>query len=251
MDYVRAKDLYEHRAVSEKDLYGAQNDLMQAKANAETSRAVSEQALRKLELLGLQPNEFRQATLVRAPLSGRVLEINVTPGEYRGAVSSHSDTTTAPLMTVADLSTVWMSSDVPEPSIRLIRVGEEVQITLVAFPGEILRGRVARIADTLDPQTRTLKVHVDLPNPAGRFRPEMFGSIRHSGNVRPRPVVPLSAIVQEYGQSLVFLERGPGRFERRQVATGPSSGDDVVPILSGLQADDRVVVGGAILLKGQ
>ena len=249
-DYLRAKDLYEHQAVSEKDLYGAQNDLMQAKANAETSRALSEQSLRKLELLGLKPSQFRQPTLVRAPLAGRVLEVNVTPGEYRGAVSSHSDTTTAPMMTVADLSTVWMSSDVPEPSIRLIRVGEEVQITLVAFPGEILRGRVARIGDMLDPQTRALKVHVDLPNPAGRFRPEMFGSIRHSGDVRPRPVVPLAAIVQEYGHSVVFLERSPGRFERRQVTTGPASGD-VVPVLSGLQADDRVVVGGAILLKGQ
>jgi membrane fusion protein, heavy metal efflux system len=249
-DYERSKDLYEHKVVSEKDVLGAQNDLMQAKANSETSRAASEQARRKLELLGLKPNEFRQPTLVRAPLSGRVLEVNVTPGEYRGAVSSHSDTTTAPLMTVADLSTVWMSSDVPEPSIRLIRVGEEVEITLVAFPGEVLRGRVARIADTLDPQTRTLKVHVDLPNPVGLFRPEMFGSIRHSGRVRPQPVVPLSAIVQEYGHSVVFLEHGPGRFERRQVATGPAS-EDVVAVLSGLRTGDRVVVSGAILLKGQ
>jgi membrane fusion protein, heavy metal efflux system len=249
-DYQRAKDLHEHNAVSEKDLLGAQNDLMQATANVETSRAASEQARRKLELLGLKPSEFRQPTLVRAPLSGRVLEINVTPGEYRGAVSSHSDTTTAPLMTVADLSTVWMTSDVPEPSIRLIRVGDEVTITLVAFPGEILRGRVARIADTLDPQTRALKVHVDLPNPAGRLRPEMFGSIRHSGSARPQPVVPLSAIVQEYGHSIVFLERTPGRYERRRVTTGPSSGD-VVAVLSGLQADDRVVVEGAMLLRGQ
>src|SRR5262249_51455845 len=133
-DFQRTKDLYQYGGASEKDVFGAENDLMQATANAETSRAASEQARRKLELLGLKPNEFRQPTLIRAPLSGRVLEINVTPGEYRGAVSSHSDTTTAPLMTVADLSTVWMSSDVPEPSIRLIRVGEEVEITLVAFP---------------------------------------------------------------------------------------------------------------------
>ena len=249
-DYLRTKDLHEHKAVSEKDVYGAENDMMQAKANVETSRAVSEQALRKLDLLGLKPNEFRQPTIVRAPISGRVLEVNVTPGEYRGAVSSHSDTTTSPLMTVADLSTVWMSSDVPEPSIRLVHVGEEVEITLVAFPGEVLRGRIARIADSLDPQTRTLKVHVDLPNPVGRFRPEMFGSIRHSGSVRSQPVVPLAAVVQEYGHSAVFLERGPGRFERRQVTTGPSR-NDVVVILSGLGADDRVVVEGAVLLKGQ
>jgi membrane fusion protein, heavy metal efflux system len=249
-DYQRSKNLFEYNAVSEKDVLSAQNDLAQAKANAETSHALSEQARRKLDLLGLKPNEFRQPTLVRAPLSGKILDINVTPGEYRGAVASHSDTTTAPLMTVADLSTVWMSSDVPEPFIRLIHVGEEVKIRLVAFPDEVFRGHVARIADTLDPQTRTLKVHVDLPNPGGRFRPEMFGSIYHSHGLRPQPVVPLSAIVQEYGHSDVFLERGPGRFERRQVTTGPRSGD-VIAVLSGLQVDDRVVVAGAMLLKDQ
>ena len=143
-----------------------------------------------------------------------------------------------------------MLSDVPEPSIRFIRVGEQVQITLVAFPGEIFRGRVSRIADMLDPQTRTLKVHVELPNPGGRFRPEMFGSIRHAGSVRSLPIIPLPAVVQEYGRSVVFVERAPGRFERRQITTGPRSGD-VVAVLSGLQADERVVVDGAMLLKGQ
>lgn len=249
-DYQRTKDLYEHKAAAEKDFLGAQNDLAQAKGNVETTRAASEQARRKLELLGLKPGEFRQPTLVRAPISGKVLEVNVTIGEYRGAVASHSDTTTAPLMTIADLSTVWMSSDVPEPAIRFIRVGEGVEISLVAFPGEVLRGRVARIADQLDPQTRTLKVHVELPNPTGRFRPEMFGSIRHAGAARPLPAVPLAAVVQEYGRSVVFVERGPGRFERRVVTTGPRSGD-VVAVLSGLQADERVVVDGAMLLRGQ
>ncbi len=249
-DYQRTKDLYEHRAVAEKDVLGAQNDLAQAKANVETSRAVSEQARRKLKLLGLTADKFGQATIVQAPISGKVLEVNVTRGEYRGAVASHSDTTTAPLMTIADLSTVWMFSDVPEPSIRFIRVGEAVEITLVAFPGEVLRGRVARIADMLDPQTRTLRVHVELPNPGGRFRPEMFGTMRHTGVVRSLPVVPMAAVVQEYGRTVVFVELAPGRFERRQVALGPRSGD-VIAVLSGLHAGDQVVVGGAILLKGQ
>ena len=249
-DYQRAKDLYEHQAVAEKDFLGAQNDLAQAKGNVEATHAANEQARRKLELLGLKPGQFHQPTLVRAPISGKVMEMNVTVGEYRGAVATHSDTTTAPLMTIADLSTVWMSSDVPEPSIRFIRVGEAVEITLVAFPGEVLHGRVARIADSLDPQTRTLKVHVDLPNPKERFRPEMFGSIRHAGAPRPVPVVPLAAVVQEYGRSVVFVERAPGRFERRQIATGPRVGD-VVAVLSGLQANERIVVDGAMLLKGQ
>ena len=249
-DYRRAKDLYEHKAVAEKDFLSAQNDLAQANGNVEATRAANEQAQRKLELLGLKSGEFHQPTLVRAPISGRVMEVNVTVGEYRGAVASHSDTTTTPLMTIADLSTVWMSSEVPEPSIRFIHVGEAVEIRLVAFPGEVLHGRVARIAKSLDPQTRTLKVHVDLPNPKERFLPEMFGSIRHAGAPRPVPVVPVTAVVQEYGQSFVFVEVGSGRFERRQIATGPRAGD-IVPVLSGLKADERVVVEGAMLLKGQ
>ena len=96
-------------------------------------------------------------------------------------------------MTIADLSQVWVASEVPESRIRHIRVGDPVVITLVAYPEETFAGRVARIADVLDPETRTLKVHVELPNPGGRLRPDMFATVRHSGQIRlcrwcrPRP----------------------------------------------------------------
>ena len=248
-DFQRTTDLYEHKAVAEKDLLQAQNDLATAKSGYEIAQAVREQTWRKLQLLELKPTEFRQAVLVRAPLTGQVLEVNVAPGEYRAAISFHTDTT-APLMTIADLSTVWVSSDVPEPFIPLIHIGEPVAITLVAFPDQTLTGRVARIGDVLDAQTRTLKVHVELPNPVGRFRPEMYGTIRHSGPSRPTLVVPAAALIQEYGRSVVFVERGPGRFERREVTTGVRTGG-LVSVSDGLAADERVVVDGAILLKGQ
>jgi len=248
-DFQRTTDLYEHKAVAEKDLLQAQNDLATAKSGYEIAQAVREQTWRKLQLLELKPTEFRQAVLVRAPLTGQVLEVNVAPGEYRAAISFHTDTT-APLMTIADLSTVWVSSDVPEPFIPLIHIGEPVAITLVAFPDQTLTGRVARIGDVLDAQTRTLKVHVELPNPVGRFRPEMYGTIRHSGPSRPTLVVPAAALIQEYGRSVVFVEHGPGRFERREVTTGVRTGG-LVSVSDGLAADERVVVDGAILLKGQ
>lgn len=250
LDLRRAKESFSFQGIAEKDLLQAQNDQATATSNYEIAQAAREQARRKLELLGLRPGAFHQPTVVRAPISGKVLEVNVTRGEFRGAVASHSDTTTAPLMTIADLSTVWMFSDVPEPYIRFIRVGEPVEITLVAFPGEVLGGHVAQIADTLDPQTRTLRVHVELPNPGGRFRPEMFGSIRHAGAVRSLPVVPLAAVVQEYGVTVVFVELTPGRFERREITIGPRSGD-VVAARTGLKVNERVVVAGAMLLKGQ
>jgi len=241
-DLARTTELYEHHAVAQKDLLGAQNDQAQARAALETARAALQQTRRKLELLDLKlSGESRQLVRVRAPISGKVLEVNVAPGEYR------NDTGT-PLMTIADLSRVWIASDVPESAIRFIHVGGRVTITMVAYPTEELEGRVARIADVLDPQTRTVKVYVDMANPGGRFRPEMFVTIRHTGASRPTPVLPIGAVVQEYGHPIVFLERTPGRFERREVVLGPRAGA-FMPIVSGVRAGERVVVDGGVLLK--
>ena len=103
---------------------------------------------------GLQPLAFRPARHgPRADRRARCSTSRVAPGEYR-------TDTAAPLMTIADLSRVWVSAEVAEPAIGSIRVGDTVAITLVAFPGESLAGRVTRIADVVDPQTRTVKVHV-------------------------------------------------------------------------------------------
>src|SRR5882724_2138196 len=248
-DLARATDLYDYKAIAEKDLLSARNDLTQATEALETTRAARDQARRKLELLGLTPKGSRQPVFVRAPFSGKIIEVNVAPGEYRAAISFHTDTT-APLMTIADLSTVWVSAEVSEPSVRLIHVGEPVSMSFVSFPDESFTGKVTRIGDVLDPQTRTLKVLVELPNPQGRLRPEMFGSLRLLGPKRMVPVVPPGAIVQEYGQSLVFVERKPGQFERRQVSTGLRVGA-AVAVLSGVQTGDRVITDGAVLLKGQ
>lgn len=249
-DLARASDLYQVRAVAEKDLLAAQNDAAQARLGLEGAEAARQQAFRKLELLGLEPATFRQAALVRAPISGKVLEVNVAPGEYRGAVATHSDTTTPPLLTIADLGTVWVQADVPEPLLRLVHVGQPVTITLVSFPDEVFGGTVSRIGDVLDPQTRSLKVTVTLPNPAGRFRPEMFGSIRQPGPRRSLPVLPADAVVLEYGRPVVFVERAPGQFERRAVATGARA-ESLVAITRGVQAGERIVVDGAVLLRGR
>jgi cobalt-zinc-cadmium efflux system membrane fusion protein len=248
-DLQRARNLLQYQAIAEKDVVAAQNDLATARAALENAEATRAQTLRKLALLGLKPTDLQQAVVVRAPIAGVVTDISVTPGDYRAAVSSAADVTT-PLMSIADLSTVWVSSDVPEPFMRLIRIGESVEITFVAYPGEKFDGRVSRVGSTLDPQTRTLKVHVDLPNPQRRFVPEMFGMIRYAGPPGVMPVVPATAIVQEYGRSELFVERGPGQFERRVVTTGVRTGD-LVAITSGLPASSRVVVDGAILLRGQ
>ncbi len=241
-DMDRERDLFAHNAVANKDVLNAENAHIQSTAAVEQAKAARTQALRRLQILGLSPGRFGQQVIVLAPIAGKVLEMNVTPGEYR-------NDTTASVITIADLSTVWISSDVPESSIRKIHVGERLEAELAAYPGEQFHARVTRIADTVDPQTRTVKVRAEIQNADGRLRPEMFGRIRHVEEMRRMPVVPTGAIIQGDGQSTAYVETSPGIFEQRQVSVGDRQGDRF-PILSGLRAGERVVVDGTMLLKG-
>ena len=242
-DFDRATDLYEHNAIAKKEVLSAENSLAQAKAAVEQANAVKEQAQRRLEILGLKPGNFGQKVIVRSPITGKILDMNAVTGEYR------NDTNT-PVMTVADLGTLWVSSDVPESYIRFIDVSEPVEITLLAFPGEKFSGKVTRIADTVDPQTRTVKVQAELNNSHGRFRPEMFAQIRHSESYRKVPVVPIGAVIQEDGKTTLYVEEAPGRFRQTTVELGKREGEKI-PVISGLKPGDRIVVDGAMLLKSQ
>jgi cobalt-zinc-cadmium efflux system membrane fusion protein len=241
-DYERVLDLFRGDAIAKKEVLAAETTLSQAKtalAQAETSR---QQTLARLELLGLKPGQARPRVTVRAPLSGKVTEFNVVAGEYRSDTSQ-------PVMTIADLSTVWVAADVPETSIRLVQLDERFEVRLNAFPGEVFYSRVARIADSVDPANRTLKVWAELDNRSGRFRPEMFGVVRHVEAERDVTVAPAGAVIQMEGREAVFVEEAPGRYRVTQVRTGRRFGDRI-PVVEGLQPGARIVVDGAMLLRG-
>jgi membrane fusion protein, heavy metal efflux system len=240
-DLARLRDLLEHRAVAIKEVQEAENDVVQAQGAVEQAGAALDQASDRLRMLGLDPKSPSRDILVRAPMSGKVLEIAVAPGEYR------SDTS-APLMTLVDLRSIWIASAVPESQIRLIVPGEAVQVELSAYPDEIFRARVTRIADTVDPQTRTVKVEAEITNPGGRLRPEMFGRIRHNHGVESSLAAPASAIMETGGRRLVFVEERRGVYREQAVEIGPRQGD-AVPVRSGLAAGDRVVADGVMLLR--
>ncbi len=241
-DFDRASDLFEHNAVAKKDVLSAESALAQAKAGLEQARAAHQQAVRRLTGLGMTPGDLKPEVTVRSPLGGKVLELSVVPGEFR-------NDTSASLMTIADLSTVWVTSQVPESYIRFVQVGERVEITLVAYPDETFEGRVSRIADTVDPQTRTVKVQAEMENRHARFRPEMFGSVHHVESTENIPVIPAAAVVQEGDHPAVFVEKTPGHFEERPVALGKSAGTKI-RVLRGVTAGESVVVDGVMLLKG-
>ncbi len=240
-DYDRVKDLFEHKAVAQKEVLNSEAAVTQAKAALDQAEATTQQTQRRLDLLGMKNDQFGQKITVTAPISGKVLEMTVAPGEYR-------NDTNAQLMTISDLSTVWVASDVPETQIRFIERGERIDIELAAYPGQTFHGRVTRIADTVDPQTRTVKVRAEMDNARGLLRPEMFGSIRHVESMERRPVVPTGAVVQSEGQNVVYREKSRGDFEAVPVKLGNQTGGRVA-ILDGLKAGDRVVVDGTMLLK--
>jgi cobalt-zinc-cadmium efflux system membrane fusion protein len=241
-DFDRSSDLFEHNAVAKKDVLSNESALAQGKAALDQAQAVRQQAQRHLDVLGLTPGDLKQDVVVRAPLAGKVLELTVVPGEFR-------TDTTASLMTIADLSTVWVTSQVPESYIRFVQVGERVEISLVAYPDEAFEGRVSRIADTVDPQTRTVKVQAEMNNRTGQFRPEMYGSIHHVESTATITVVPAAAVVQDSGRTVVFVERAPGHFEERDVRVGKRAGN-VIRVASGVSPGDSVVVDGVMLLRG-
>jgi cobalt-zinc-cadmium efflux system membrane fusion protein len=242
-DLDRFRDLYQHGATAKKEVLNAEAELTRAQAALKDVMAGLEQARRRLSILGLNGDGFGQYVIVRSPISGKILDLQVVRGEFR-------NDTNATLITVADLATVWVTSAIPENSIRWISRGEYVRIDLAAYPGEVFTGRVMRVSDTVDPQTRAVEVQTELANPGGRLRPEMFARIRHSHGSRALPVVPAAAVVQSGGRAWVFVARSDHEFEKTPITTGEDVGT-TVPVLSGVKAGDRVVVDGAILLQGQ
>ncbi len=240
-DYDREKDLFAGMAVAKKDVLAAEAALAQARAAVDQAEAARSQAVARLDLLGLKEHAFRQKIEVRAPISGKVLDMNVVPGEYRNDAS-------APVMTIADLSSVWLVSEVPESSIRMIEKGERLEVELTAWPGKTFLAKVTRIADAVDPTTRTVRVFAELANPNEQLRPEMYGRIRHIDSTKKMAAIPAGAVIQEEKQNVVYREVSPGTFEPVIVTLGNPVGT-LVGVVSGLQPNDRIVVDGVMLLK--
>jgi Cu(I)/Ag(I) efflux system membrane fusion protein len=218
---------------------------------AESTQSLVASARKRLELWDLTAQEIEdigstgkplQNLTVRAPISGFLMERNAYPKQRVMA-----DTT---FYTIADLSTVWVIADVFEYEAGAIRTGTPATLTLAYFPGRIFRGKVNYILPQLDPATRTLKVRIEVENPEFTLKPDMYGEVEfHTGGGR-RLVVPTSAVLNSGDRQTVFVDRGRGFFEPREVKAGAAS-DGHTEILSGLKAGERIVVSGNFLLDSE
>lgn len=226
-DLARTRDLAQQGIASGADL-----------ERAETQRSVarSERAQWESRMRALGGRRVGRPLTLRAPIAGRVIDVAASPGEFRSDLS-------APMMTIADLSHVWLTADLEERDIGRVRVGMQVDAELAAYPDEVWHGRVQLIGDLLDPERRTLPVRVAFDNAEGRLHPNMSGRVTFEETVQAEDVVPASAVLSVDDASYVFVEREPYVFEQRRVVPGDPSGDEL-PI-SGVSPGERVVVGGA------
>jgi membrane fusion protein, heavy metal efflux system len=233
---VRAQDLLEHKAISEKDYEQAQGDAQQSQAEVEAARE-------QVQVFGMDPDHASTELLVRAPRAGIILDIGAAPGEFSQALSAP-----APLATVADITSVWALGDIYEQDLSAAKLGEQAQVTLNAFPNQHWTGRVGVVSGAVDTATRTLHVRVVLPNVDARIKPGMFGAIRILRSSGQGILLPAPAVIREGNDAYVFVAKGNGRFERRAVKVGRTL-DGSIEILSGVNAGETIVSEGTLLLR--
>lgn len=247
-DYLRAKSALaqtERTLLRQQDLrqagIGAIREVEQAQTDRDLAKSEIERATLRLKILGIDPGALGRPLVVRAPVSGRIVEYKVAPGEHRSDLSD-------PLMTIADLSTVWVTANVQEKDIRRVQPAEEAMVTLAAYPGETWPGKVLFVGDLLHPETRTIPVRVAIENEERRLRPGMFGSVLFREKPAQELAVPPAAIVLMGDASFLFVEVSPFLFERRRVTVGAQI-DGMSLISDGLRTGERVVVENAVLLQ--
>jgi cobalt-zinc-cadmium efflux system membrane fusion protein len=221
---------------SDRDLDQARSDHAQAAAEYNRTRA-------RLKVLGVSADNRPSSHLltVTAPVGGSVTMLAVAPGNM-------INDPTQPLMTIADLSTVWVTALVPEKDIAVISRNQDAEVSLVAYPDRVLRGKVLFVSDVIEPDTRRNKIRIAFANSDYALKPNMFASVTLIGPAQSQVVLPSSALLMNNDRTSVFVATAPWTFERRTVDPQLEEGASVA-IRSGVAAGEQVVVKGGILLN--
>jgi len=218
-------------------------DLDQAKSDYAQSIAEYTRTQARLKVLGasLETKPAARVLSVTAPVSGSVTALSVAPGNM-------INDPTQPLMTIADLSTIWVTALVPEKDIAAVSKNQDAQVTVAAYPDQVRQGKVLFVSDVIDPDSRRGKIRIALANADYALKPNMFATATLAGSERSLIVLPSSALLMNNDRTSVFVATAPWTFERRVVEAQLEEGSSVA-IRSGLNAGEQVLVKGGILLN--
>jgi cobalt-zinc-cadmium efflux system membrane fusion protein len=240
-NYDRAKDLYEHKAIAERDLLQAESDRNEAQADLNAS----EQAMK---ILGIKnPEDLAKAPSsaqipVIAPMNGEVVERLVAPGQVMQAGQTQA-------FTISDMSTVWVLANLYQGDLAFVKIGDDVVVQTDAYP-ESFHGKISYVSAALDPNTRTLQARIVVDNPGEKLKRDMYCTVTvTAGTIQNAISVPDAAVLRDdENQPFVYLAAGLNQFGRRAVEIGESQNGQT-QILKGLSAGDRVVGDGSLFLQ--
>jgi multidrug efflux pump subunit AcrA (membrane-fusion protein) len=233
------------------DLLATQQEFLLAMRAAKQSPSLLEAARQRLRLWDIGNAEIRElertgkarkSITIYSPTNGFVLN--------KIAVEGARVTAGEPLFEIANLDHVWIQADVYESELQFIRLGAPATTTLSYLPGRTWKGRVTFIAPIVDPMTRTVKVRSEFENADGALKPDMFGDVVIEQPARQVVVVPDSAVLQTGTRSVVFVVKGDGAFEPREVSVGTKT-DQVYEVRSGLAAGEKVVTQANFLIDSE
>jgi len=232
----RQEEQFKLGTASARDLDQARSD--DAQADAEFTRTVAH-----LKAVGASPTAARGARplILRAPTAGSITTLSVAPGAM-------INDPTQPIMTIADLSTVWVTAQVPENEAADVVKDQAADVMLEAYPGKVLQGKVLFVSDVIEPDSRRNKIRIAFANPDHLLKPNMFATVTLVGEKRSRVVLPTGALLMNNDRTSVFVETAPWTFQRRSVEPQLEEGPTVA-IGSGLNGGEKVVVKGGILLN--
>jgi Cu(I)/Ag(I) efflux system membrane fusion protein len=237
------------------DFMTAEAEYLQAKAagpalaggsadNTQFARSMVEAATRKLELLGIEPDQIKTiksaapSFIMRAPISGTVVQNQA----LRGSAVNPGDV----LYSIGTLDDVWITADIYEDELARVRVGQRLEAVTTAYPGELFHGTVERISPTVDPNTHTLQIRCRVNNPGLRLKPQMLAQVKIVVLAGETTVVPLDALVFETDTYFAYVDVGNNRFERRRVTISSWSQHGYARVMWGLKPGDRVVTEATI-----
>lgn len=234
--FERAQRLQADNIIPEKEF-------LRARAEHEKARASLRAAADKLRMMGVDPEKLSGSIFpLAAPFAGTVIEKKAVLGELAPPDQS--------LFTVADLSVLWIEANLFEKDLAKVRPRAQASVTVSAYPDEFFKGRLTYISSVVDKESRTVKARVEVPNPDGRLKPEMFATVAiHTGSSTKALLLPEDAVLLVQGQATVFVAE-KGSFEPRAVEVG-ERGQGMVVIKSGVEAGEAVVTSGAYALKAR
>ncbi len=253
----RARNLVDLGAVARAEFQRREAEYNNALATVEGRKAGAAKIEQKLHRFGmtdpeieklhpykdLQYHRERSHSTLTAPFAGVITQFNAAPGETIG--------TDEDVMRVTDISTVWVQADLYEKDIHSVREGQQAEVEVASYPGQVFTGKISYVSDVLDPSTRTAKVRVEVPNPQDRLKLEMFATVRiPTPATRSVVAIPVAAVQSIDGTSVAFVKAAGDRFEKRALKVGQRVGG-WVEVAEGLKAGDSVVTEGSFLLKSE